>query len=612
MKISNIFLSRKFLWEILRIVTVGIASLLFHLEVIPLAVLLLTMAFGLYSLVKIAILDIIKEHKVGTELFILIAVIISVIGQEYLAGAMVLMIILIAEYIASASGERARQSIKALIGSVPNTAIVKKDGEELSVKIEDLKVGDIVLVKAGEKIPVDGIVTEGTGAVNQAPITGESVPQEKEEGSEVFAGTIIELGALNIQMTKVGTDTVFSRIISLVEEAESQQAPVEKLTDKVASYLIPIVFIFVGAVYYFTQDVKLIIALLIFTSPAELGLATPLVTISAIARAAREGILVKGGLYLEELAKVTTIVFDKTGTLTAGSPSVNQISVIDDNYTEEEVINLAAVADRRSSHPLAKAILNYAQERKITIGEPSKFDVIKGRGVSAEFNNKELLLGNKAFMSENSIPVKETITNLTDTAIYLSVDKNLVGILYVSDAIRPGAKEMINGLRKSGVTDIIMLTGDNEVTAKHVSDQIGITDYRANLLPEDKIRIVKELQVGGAKVAMVGDGINDAPALVQANIGIAMGAMGTEAAMEAADIVLMQDKLEKIDRAKAISKRAYRTIKENIIVGVGVVHVLGIILVLLKVIGPVEAAAIHLLPDTLVFLNSIKLLKIKI
>ncbi|SRX55050.1 cation-translocating P-type ATPase [Aequorivita sp. CIP111184] len=612
MGLSKTFFSRQFLWEILRIITVGIASLLFYFDVISLPILLAAMAFGLYSLIKIAVLDLVKERKVGTELFITVAVIISVVGQEYLAGAVVLMIILIAEYIASASGERARQSIKDLIGSVPNTAILKKDGKEQSVKIEDLKVGDIVLVRAGEKIPVDGIVTKGSGSVNQAPITGESVPQEKEAGSDVFAGTIIELGALDIQMTKAGTDTVFSRIITLVEEAESQQAPIEKLTDKVAAYLIPVVFIFVGAVYFFTRDVKLVIALLIFTSPAELGLATPLVTIAAIARAAREGILVKGGRFLEELAKVTTIIFDKTGTLTVGSPTVNQISVIDDNYTEEEVLRLAAVADRRSSHPLAKAILDYAKEKKVEFGEPSQFDVIKGRGVSAIFENKKLLLGNKAFMSENDIPITETVSNETDTAIFLAVDTSLAGILYISDAIRPGAKEMIAALRKSGVTNIVMLTGDNEVTAKHVSGQIGISDYRVNLLPEDKIRIVKEMQSQGAKIAMVGDGINDAPALVQANIGIAMGAMGTEAAMEAADIVLMQDKLEKIERARAISKRAFRTIKENIIVGVGVVHVIGITLVLLGILGPIEAAAIHLLPDTLVFINSIKLLKIKI
>lgn len=612
MNYSQTFFSRQFLWEIVRILTVGIASLLFYLEVIPLPILLSAMAFGLYSLVKVAVIDLVKERKIGTEIFITIAVVVSVLGKEYLAGSVVLMIILIAEYIASASGERARASIKELIGSVPKTAIIKKDGKEETVQINDLKIGDIILVKAGEKIPVDGKVTGGAGSVNQAPITGESVPQEKITGSVVFAGTIVELGALDIQMTKAGKDTVFSRIITLVEDAEAEQAPIEKFTDKVASWLIPIVFIFVGAVYFYTRDIKLVIALLIFTSPAELGLATPLVTIAAIARAAREGILVKGGKFLEELAKVTTIVFDKTGTLTVGSPTVNHVELIDKSLDENYLVQMAAAVDRRSSHPLAKAILSYADKLKLTYGEPENFEVIKGRGVSANVDGKAVLFGNKSFMAERKVPVLTTSENLTDTAIYLSVDNKLAGIFYISDAIRTGAKEMIEGLRKSGVKNIVMLTGDNAETAKHVSKQVGITDFRANLLPEDKIKIVKELQGKGAKVAMVGDGINDAPALVQANIGIAMGAMGTEAAMEAADIVLMQDKLEKIARARAISKRAFRTIKENIIVGVGVVHVIGITLVLLKIIGPVEAAAIHLLPDTLVFINSVKLLRVKI
>ena len=612
MNFSQTFFSRQFLWEIVRILTVGIASLLFYLNVIPLPVLLAAMAFGLYSLVKVAATDLIKERKIGTEIFITIAVIVSVLGKEYLAGAVVLMIILIAEYIASASGESARASIKELIGSVPKTAIVKKDGKEETVQISDLKIGDIVLVKAGEKIPVDGKVTGGSGSVNQAPITGESTPQEKVTGSEVFAGTIIELGAMDIEMTKAGKDTIFSHIISLVEEAESQQAPIEKFTDKVASYLIPVVFIFVGAVYFYTRDVKLVIALLIFTSPAELGLATPLVTIAAIARAAREGILIKGGKYLEELAKVTTIVFDKTGTLTVGSPAVSRIEITDKNYTENQLIQIAAAVDRRSSHPLAKAILNYADKLKLTYPEPENFEVIKGRGVTAEVEGQAILFGNKSFMQEKKITLPVTSENLTDTAIYLAADNKLLGIFYVADAIRKGAKEMIQGLKESGIKNIVMLTGDNPETAKNVCEQVGIADFRANLLPEDKIKIIKELQGPGAKVAMVGDGINDAPALVQANIGIAMGVMGTEAAMEAADIVLMEDKLEKIARARAISKRAFRTIKENIFVGVGVVHVTGIILVLLKILGPVEAAAIHLLPDTLVFINSIKLLRVKI
>ena len=612
MTYTQTFFSRQFLWELVRIFTVGIASLLFYLAIIPLPVLLAAMAFGLYSLVKVAATDLIKERKIGTEIFITIAVIISVLGKEYLAGAVVLMIILIAEYIASASGERARASIKELIGSVPKIAIIKKDGKEETVQIDELKIGDIVLVKAGEKIPVDGKVTSGSGSVNQAPITGESVPQEKVIGSDAFAGTILELGALDIQMTKAGKDTVFSRIITLVEEAEAEQAPIEKLTDKVASWLIPVVFIFVGAVYFYTRDIKLVIALLIFTSPAELGLATPLVTIAAIARAAREGILVKGGKFLEELAKVTTIVFDKTGTLTVGSPTVNRVEVIDANFTENNLVQYAAAVDRRSSHPLAKAILSYAEKLKLTYAEPENFEVIKGRGVSANVEGKKVLFGNKSYMEESKIPLPQTSENLSDTAIYLSLDNRLTGIFYISDAIRKGAKEMIEGLRKSGVKNIVMLTGDNPETAKHVSEQVGITDFRANLLPEDKIKIVKELQGKGEKVAMVGDGINDAPALVQANIGIAMGAMGTEAAMEAADIVLMQDNLEKIARARAISKRAFRTIKENIIVGVGVVHVTGITLVLMGIIGPVQAAAIHLLPDTLVFINSVKLLRVKI
>ena len=413
-------------------------------------------------------------------------------------------------------------------------------------------------------------------------------------------------------MTKAGKDTVFSRIISLVEEAESQQAPIEKFTDKVASWLIPVVFIFVGAVYFYTRDVKLVIALLIFTSPAELGLATPLVTIAAIARAAREGILIKGGLFLEELAKVTTIVFDKTGTLTVGSPVVTKVEIIDNSFSENQLVEMAAAVDRRSSHPLAKAIIAYADKLKVTVPEPKEFNVIKGRGVKGEIEGKQILLGNKAFMEESKVEMSNTTVNSTDTAIYLSANNKLAGIFYVSDAIRGGAKEMIAGLRKSGIKNIVMLTGDNPETAKHVSEQIGITDYRANLLPEDKINIIKELQKSGSKIAMVGDGINDAPALVQANIGIAMGAAGTEAAMEAADIVLMHDKLEKIAKARAISKRAFLTIKENIFVGVGVVHVIGITLVLLKIIGPVEAAAIHLLPDTLVFINSIKLLRVKI
>jgi heavy metal translocating P-type ATPase len=611
MKLLRSFFNKEYLWEILRISVVGICSLLFYFEVIPLPVLLLAMAFGLYSLLKTGILELFHERKIGTEIFITIAVVISVLGKEYLAGSVVLMIILIAEYIASASGETARASIKELIGSVPKTAIIKKEDKEQTVNIGDLQVGDVVLVKAGEKIPVDGNVVSGTASVNQAPITGESIPLEKMIGSEVYAGTILELGALDIQMTKAGNDTVFSRIIALVEEAESHQAPIEQFTDKVASYLIPIVFVFVAVVYYFTRDIKLIIALLIFTSPAELGLATPLVTIAGIARAAREGILIKGGLYLEEMARIDTVVFDKTGTLTLGRPAVQRVQIVDNSFTEAQIVEMAASVDKRSSHPLALAVIAYADKLGITAPEPTDFTVIKGRGVSAHVKGKLVLLGNAALLRGNNIEVAQG-NGANETAIYLAVANKVAGILYLSDTIRSEAKTSIEHLKASGIQRTVMLTGDNNETAQYVAEQLGIQEYTAELLPEDKINAIKEIQNKGAKVVMVGDGINDAPALAQANIGIAMGAVGTEAAMEAADIVLMEDRLDKIARARLISQKSYRTIKQNIFVGVGVVHITGILLVLFKIIGPIQAAAIHLLPDTLVFLNSIKLLKVKL
>ena len=296
------------------------------------------MLFGLFPLSITAVIELFNERKIGTELFITAAVVISILGAEYLAGAIVLMIILIAEYIASVSGERARASIKELIDTAPKEVIVKKNGQEYILPITEVCIDDIVLVRAGEKIPVDGTVVSGTASVNQAPITGESMPLEKVLDALVYAGSLVEAGALDIRVTKLIQDTVLARIIALVEEAESEQAPIEKFTDKVASWLIPVSFVFVGVVYFYTRDVQLIIALLIFSSPAELGLATPLVTIAAIARAAKEGILVKGGLYLEGLAKVDTFVFDKTGTLTIGKPKVLHIEMFDRGTSEFDAI----------------------------------------------------------------------------------------------------------------------------------------------------------------------------------------------------------------------------------------------------------------------------------
>src|SRR5215203_6020226 len=342
----RVLLTRDRWFEIGRIIVVGIITLLYWRTVLPLPALWIAIAFGLYPLVKTGLRDLIKERKIGTEIFVTIATTIAMIGGEYVAGAVLMTIILIAEFIAELNTDRARASIKALIGSVPQFALVRANGQERKVPIAELKVGDVVLVRGGEKIPVDGTVVGGQGAVNEAPITGESLPLEKGLDASVLAGTVVESGALDIRTDKLGQDTMFARIIALVENAEEHQAPVQKLADKVSAWLIPVVFVFLLGVYLVTHDLRKIVTLMIFTSPAELGLATPLVMIAAIARAARNGILVKGGIYLELLAKADVLVFDKTGTLTSGEPQVVAMHPLDSGITGEALLSLAAAADR--------------------------------------------------------------------------------------------------------------------------------------------------------------------------------------------------------------------------------------------------------------------------
>lgn len=598
--------------EIVRIVAVGIALLLYQQGVAPLPVLLGAVAVGLYPLAKTGVIDLVREHKIGTEIFVTVATVIAIIGREYVAGAILMTIILIAELIAELNTERARASIKALIGSVPETALVRRPGGDVTLSLTEVKPGDVVLVRAGEKIPVDGVVRAGDAAVNQAPITGESIPQEKTPGSTVFAGTVVELGALDVETQKVGGDTMFARIVALVESAESERAPVQKLADQVAAWLIPVVFVLLLGVWFVTRDLRMIITLLIFTSPAELGLATPLVVIAAIARAARSGILLKGGIYLEQLAKVDVIAFDKTGTLTIGRPEVIRIDRFDAGTSEEDLLRLAAGAERRSSHPLAKAMVTRAQSQSIEIPEPKRFEVVRGRGVLAELDGQIVRAGNAAFLSENGIALPVEASDGGETTVYVASGDRALGAIRFADPPRPDAKHVIAQLKATGIKRIVMLTGDNAAVAKRIGSELGVDEVEADLLPDGKVDIIKRLIAEGHRVAMVGDGINDAPALAIADVGIAMGVAGTQAALEAADVALMTDDLGKIVEARAIAARAYRTIKENLLVGVGLVHILGITAALMRWIGPVQAALLHLGPDILVFVNSVKLLRVRI
>ena len=598
--------------EVARILVTGLIALLFWQGLVPIEVLWMAIAIGLYPLVKTGILDLIHERKVGTEIFVTVATLVAVFGGETVAGAVLMVIILIAEFIAELNTDRARASIKSLIGSVPQVALLRTESGERSVPIGELKVGDVVLVRPGEKIPVDGRVIGGQGSVNEAPITGESVPKDKAIDAQVFAGTVVDSGALDIRTERLGTDTTFARIIALVESAEAEAAPVQKLADKVAAWLIPVVFVFLIVVYLVTRDVRTIVTLLIFTSPAELGLATPLVMIAAIARAARAGILIKGGIYLETLAKVDVMVFDKTGTLTANRPEVVESSLRNAAFDENTLLRFAAAADRRSAHPLAKAVVDAANRKGIAVPEPESFDQLQGRGVRATVDGRVVLVGNAALLRESGVALAEAVEDGGRTPVHVAVDGQFAGVIFIADTLRPGAREALAELKASGVKRIVMLTGDNAATAKVIAAELGIDEVRADLMPEDKVSAIAELQAQGHRVAMVGDGINDAPALAKADVGIAMGGGGTQAALEAADIALMTDDLGKIAAARAIARRAYRTVQENLFVGVGVVHVLGITAALLGWIGPIQAAIIHLGPDILVFVNSVKLLKVRI
>ena len=334
--------------------------------------------------------------------------------------------------------------------------------------------------------------------------------------------------------------------------------------------------------------------------------------IAAIARAARTGILIKGGIYLETLAKVDVVVFDKTGTLTANRPQVVEIASRNPAFDENALLRLAAAADRRSAHPLAKAVVAAATQRGIAVPEPQAFEQLQGRGVNATVEGHVVLVGNAALLREADVAINEAVDDDGRTPVHVAVDGQFAGVLFIADTLRPGAREALAGLRETGVKRIVMLTGDNAATAKAVASALGIDEVRSDLMPEDKVAAIADLQRQGHRVAMVGDGVNDAPALAKADVGIAMGGGGTQAALEAADIALMTDDLGKIAAARAIARRAYRTVQENLFVGVGVVHVLGITAALLGWIGPIQAAIIHLGPDILVFVNSVKLLRVRI
>ena len=623
------------LFSVIRLAFVAVVGLLALIEVVgeamgwldsandliptPLAV--AAVLFGGYPIFKSALLGL-RARSINVDLLMSIGIVAAMAIGEFVSAALLVLFILIAHFLESFTTDKARAAIRELVALTPKRARVVREGQEIEVAADELVPGDVVVVRPGETIPADGLVAEGRSSVNQAPITGESMPVEKIPGDEVFAATLNELGSLRVTVTRVGANTTLGKIIRLVEEAEGNKAPVQRFADKFTAYFLPVVIAAAVLTFLISGDIVPTIAVLVVACPCAVALATPLAVVASVGSAARRGLLIKGGLHLEALAKVDTVLMDKTGTLTLGEPRVTDILAAEptagtlrgDGDRGAQILELAGALERYSEHPLAAAILAEAEARGLSHAHPEEFAVVPGQGVTAELAGRDVVLGNRKLLAARDITIPAALNEMAKalerqgkTAVFVASDGETLGAIAVADVIRREVPEAIAELKHMGLEHLILLTGDNERTASAVAARLGI-EYRAELLPEDKIEIVRQLQEAGRKVAMIGDGINDAPALTQADVGIAMGVAGTDVALEASDVALMRDDWSQIPEAVRIGRRAFRTIKQNISFGVAF-NVVGITLAAVGILTPVLAAAAESLPDVAVFLNSSRLIR---
>lgn len=568
--------------------------------------------YGIFAIYKIIIGD--NPHDYAMHLY-------------FESIATILTLITLGKYLEAVSKGKTSEAIKKLMGLAPKVATVIRDNKEMQVSIEDVEISDIVIVKPGEKIPVDGEVIEGITSVDESMLTGESIPVEKVTGSTVIGASINKNGFIKYKATKVGQDTALAQIIKLVEDAQGSKAPIAKIADVMSAYFVPVVIslAIISSVSWLIAGESFIFSLTIFISvlviacPCALGLATPTAIMVGTGKGAENGILIKGGEALETTHKIDTIVFDKTGTITEGKPKVTDI--ITNSISEEELLILAASSEKGSEHPLGEAILNEGRNKNLKLKKIDKFNAIAGQGIDVVIENKNILLGNRKLMIDQNIDITifndkvEDLSNQGKTPMYIAINKEIKGIIAVADVVKVSSKKAIETLHKMGIKTV-MITGDNENTAKAIAKEVGIDNVLAEVLPKDKAKSIKKLQDKNKKVAMVGDGINDAPALAKADIGIAIGS-GSDVAIESADIVLIRSDLMDVSKAIKLSKATIRNIKQNLFwafaynvlgipVAMGVLHIFGG-----PLLNPMIAAAAMSLSSISVLLNALRLKNFK-
>jgi heavy metal translocating P-type ATPase len=566
-------------------------------------------------IIKGAVVGLVTEFDIKADVLVSIALIASVVIGEIFAAGEVAFIMALGAYLEERTVAKARAGIEKLVHLTPATARVVRDDEETIIPAEQVKQGDILRVLAGETIAVDGTILKGQTSINQSVMTGESLPVDKREGDEVFSGTVNQFGTFDMIAQKVGEDSSLQRMIRLVESADAGKAKIVGIADRWATWIVVIALLSAAITWLVTGEVIRAVTILVVFCPCALVLATPTAIMAGIGNATKYGILVREGDALERLAKVKRIAFDKTGTLTYGKPSVVKVYSIDPSLDESALLKLAAAAELRSEHPLGKAIAaDYRKKNGTLLKQPESFELLAGRGVSARYDDQEILAGNEVLFAEREIMLASDLISQAESAkadgctvIYLARNQKAAGLIALSDTLRPDAGKTIQAIHGTG-TQTLLLTGDAQQAASHIAQIAGIDDVQANCLPEHKLGSIRAFQENGEPVCMVGDGINDAPALKIAHVGIAMGGIGSDIAIDAADIVLVGDDIKEIPHLIQLAKKTMRTININLAASMAL-NFIAIGLAISGILNPVLGALVHNVGSVAVIINSSLLLK---